>query len=63
MIQRRQRRRRQHKTNYHKQKGGFLSRNGFAFAGINTINQVGKIASALIKNARLEIINNKLMKP
>ena len=39
------------------QKGGFLNRYDFAYAGRDTVNQVGKIARGLIKNASAEINN------
>ena len=39
------------------QKGGFLNRYDFAYAGRDTVNQVGKIAPGLIKNASAEINN------
>ena len=39
------------------QKGGFLNRYDFAYAGGDTVNQVGKIAPGLIKNASPEINN------
>ena len=56
-------RRRQRKSrprrNYQKrtQKGGFLNRYDFAYADRDTVNQVGKIAPGLIKNASNEINN------
>ena len=39
------------------QRGGFLNRYGFSYAGRDTVNQVGKIAPGLIKNASSEINN------
>ena len=39
------------------QRGGFLNRYDFAYAGRDTVNQVGKIAPGLIKNASAEINN------
>ena len=39
------------------QKDGFLNRYDFAYAGRDTVNQVGKIAPGLIKNARVQISN------
>ena len=38
-------------------KGGALNRYDFAYAGRDTVNQVGKIAPGLIKNASTEINN------
>ena len=38
-------------TKRRKQTGGFLSRYDFAYAGRDTVNQVGKIALNIIKNA------------
>ena len=38
-------------TKKRKQTGGFLSRYDFAYAGRDTVNQVGKIALNIIKNA------------
>ena len=38
-------------------KGGALNRYDFAYAGRDTVNQVGKIAPGLIKNASAEINN------
>ena len=57
-MRRRQRKSRPHR-NYQKrtQKGGFLNRYGFAYADRDTVNQVGKIAPGLIKNASNEINN------
>ena len=40
-------------TKRHKQTGGFLSR--YDFAGRDTVNQVGKIAPYIIKNATSQI--------
>ena len=39
------------------QRGGFLNRYGFSYAGRDTVNQFGKIAPGLIKNASSEINN------
>ena len=39
------------------QRGGFLNRYDFAYAGRDTVNQVGKIAPGLIKNDSNEISN------
>ena len=39
------------------QRGGFLNRYDFAYAGRDTVNQVGKIAPGLIKNDSNEINN------
>ena len=57
-MRRRQRKSRPHR-NYRKitQKGGFLNRYDFAYADRDTVNQVGKIAPGLIKNASNEINN------
>ena len=57
-MRRRQRKSRPHR-NYQKrtQKGGFLNRYDFAYADRDTVNQVGKIAPGLIKNASNEIHN------
>ena len=57
-MRRRQRKSRPHR-NYQKrtQKGGFLNRYDFAYADRDTVNQVGKIAPGLIKNASNEINN------
>ena len=38
-----------------KQIGGFLSRYNFAYAGRDTVNQVGKIAPDIIKKATTDI--------
>ena len=40
-----------------KQRSSFLNRYDFANAGRNVVNQVGKIAPGLIKNASSEINN------
>ena len=40
-----------------KQRGGFLNRHDFVYAGRDTVNQVGNIARELIRNASLEINN------
>ena len=37
------------------QKGGFLNRHDFAYAGRDTVNQVGKTAPGIIKQANGEI--------
>ena len=37
------------------QKGGFLNRSEFAYAGSDTFNEIRKIAPGLIKNASAEI--------
>ena len=42
-------------TKKRKQTGGFLSRYDFAYAGRDTVNQVGKIALNIIKNATSQI--------
>ena len=42
-------------TKRRKQTGGFLSRYDFAYAGRDTVNQVGKIALNIIKNATSQI--------
>ena len=57
-MRRRQRKSRPHR-NYQKrtQKDGFLNRYDFAYADRDTVNQVGKIAPGLIKNASNEINN------
>ena len=39
------------------QSGGFLNRYDFAYAGRDTVNQAGKTAPGLIKNASWEINN------
>ena len=52
----RQRRPRQ-KYRKRTQSGGFLNRCDFAYIGRDTINQTGKIAPGLIKNASSEINN------
>ena len=39
------------------QKGGFLNRYNLTYAGRDTINQVGKIAPDIIKNASNQINN------
>ena len=56
-MRRKQSRQQQTKKHYRKQRGRFLSRYNFAYAGRDTINQVGKIAPGLIKNASSEINN------
>ena len=43
-----------------RQTGGFLNRYGFAYAGRDTVNQVGKIAPGIINKATADI--NKLDK-
>ena len=43
-----------------RQTGGFLSRYDFAYAGRDTVNQVGKIAPGIINKATADI--NKLAK-
>ena len=45
---------------WRKQTGGFLSCYDFAYAGRDTVNQVGKIAQNIIKNATNNI--NKITK-
>ena len=50
----RQRRPRQ-KYRKRTQSGGFLNRYDFAYIGRDTVNQIGKIAPSLIKNASSEI--------
>ena len=50
----RQRRPRQ-KYRKRTQSGGFLNRYDFAYIGRDTVNQIGKIAPGLIKNASSEI--------
>ena len=47
------------KEKYRKQqqRGGFLSKYDFAYAGRNTVNQVGKTVPGIIKNADSEINN------
>ena len=52
-TQRRPRRKYQKRT----QKGGFLNRYNFAYADRDTVNQIGKIALDLVKNANSEINN------
>ena len=52
-TQRRPRRKYQKRT----QKGGFLNRYDFAYADRDTVNQIGKIALGLVKNANSEINN------
>ena len=42
-------------TKKRKQTGGFLSRYDFAYAGRDTVNQVGEIALNIIKNATSQI--------
>ena len=56
---RRYRKQRKPRRKYWKrtQKGGFLNRYDFAYAGGDTVNQVGKIAPGLIKNTSPEINN------
>ena len=39
------------KTKTNKQRGGFLNHYYFAYAGRDTINQAGKVAPGVIKNA------------
>ena len=39
------------------QKGGFLNRNDFAYVGRDTVNQVGKTAPSIIKQATGKIDN------
>ena len=43
-----------------KQRGGFLNRYDFAYAGRDTVNQLGKIAPGVIKDASSEINNISL---
>ena len=52
-TQRRPRRKYQKRT----QKGGFLNRYDFAYADRDTVNQIGKIALGLVKNANSETNN------
>ena len=54
---RRRRTQRKPRRRYRKrtQKGGFLNRYNFAYTGRDTVNQVGKIAPSLIKNASSKI--------
>ena len=40
-----------------KQRGGFLNRYNFAYAGRDTVNQLGKISPNVIKNASGKINN------
>ena len=56
---RRQRTQRKPRRKYRKrtQKGGFLNRYNFSYAGMDTVNQVGKIAPSLIKNSSSKINN------
>ena len=56
---RRRRTQRKPRRKYRKrtQKRGFLNRYNFAYAGRDTVNQVGKIAPSLIKNASSKINN------
>ena len=56
---RRQRTQRKPRRKYRKrtQKGGFLNRYNFAYADMDTVNQVGKIAPSLIKNSSSKINN------
>ena len=41
-----------------RQRGGFLNRYNFAYAGRDTVNQVGKIASGIIKQATYQVIRS-----
>ena len=56
---RRRQRRNKPRRKYRKktQRGGFLNRYDFAYAGRDTVNQVAKIAPGIIKNANSEINN------
>ena len=56
---RRRKRKRRPRQKYQKrtQSGGFLNKYDFAYAGRDTVNQVGKFAPGLIKNAISEINN------
>ena len=56
---RRYRKQRKPRRKYQKrtQKCGFLNRYDFAYAGRDTVNQVGKIAPDLIKNASSKLNN------
>ena len=56
---RRCKRKRRPRQKYRKrtQSGGFLNKYNFAYAARDTVNQVGKIAPGLIKNAISEINN------
>ena len=57
-IRPRQRRRRPRRKYWKKKKKRlFLNRYDFVYAGTDTVNQVGKIAPGLIKNATKEINN------
>ena len=53
----RQRRRatRKYSRQRRQQRGGFLNRYDFVYAGRDTVNQVGEIAPGLIKNTSAEI--------
>ena len=61
MISRFSMKRRQRKSKPHRkyqrrtQRGGFLNRHDFAYAGRDMVNQEGKIALGIIKNATKEI--------
>ena len=47
-------------TRKNRQRGGFFSRYDLAYMGRNTVDQVGKIAPGLIKQATGEIAQNKI---
>ena len=60
MYRKRKRQKRKRRVVSRKQKrqtGGFLNRYDFAYAGRDTVNQAGKVAPGVIKNARNEINN------
>ena len=57
MRQRRKQKRPCQKNQKRKQRGGFLNRFDFTYAVRDTVNQLGKIAPGLIKNAGSEIDN------
>ena len=48
---------RQKNSRNKRQRGGFLNRYNFTYADRDTVNQVGKIAPGLIKNASSQIKN------
>lgn len=57
MRRRRQTNKRKRHQKRKKQRGGFLNRHDFVYAGRDTVNQVGNIARELIRNASSEINN------
>ena len=57
MRRRRQTNKRKKHQKRKKQRGGFLNRHDFVYAGRDTVNQVGNIARELIRNASSEINN------